>query len=393
MPLKLFALNNSVTRAFQTLHVSEVPEILNNRHLPSLDGFRGISIMIVVISHLVLYTKNYALATIFNGTLGVHVFFVISGFLITTLLLKERIEHNGIQLRNFYIRRFLRIFPVAYLFIACIIGLNIIFGLHVSMLEIIGSVFYLMNFSYFRQNGSWYTEHYWSLSIEEQFYLLFPFILKKSIKTYLLVMLTLAVIVPLTLFFLFLLHINNPILAIVLKYLLKFNGIAVGSVFSFLLFKNKIPVKNLAKYKLYLNLVLIPVIFMVKVNPNYSVYTALENAFVAILIAIIIVSNLVYSKGITYRFLNSRILINLGILSYSIYIWQQLFTREVPWSGKFLFSDSMLLNMVLLLGVSYLSYHYYEKKFLKLKDKFQNYKPFSINKSRNKYSQLSSYGR
>src|SRR4029453_9090916 len=146
-----------------------------NDRIPSLDGLRAISIAFVFFGHLA-GTRGFPLSTqTGNATglaeLGVHVFFVISGYLITRLLLEE-IDRNGrIDLRRFYLRRTLRIFPpyytlLALLFIADIAGFV---GLHRH--DVLRAMTYTTNYA---PDRSWYVGHTWSLSVEEQFYLLWP---------------------------------------------------------------------------------------------------------------------------------------------------------------------------------------------------------------------------
>ena len=87
--------------------ITEIPEVFNASHFPGLDGLRAISILIVLLGHSLIGTwwVKY-----FPGSIGVDIFFVISGFLITTLLLKEKVKNGKVSLSNFYMRRFLRIF-------------------------------------------------------------------------------------------------------------------------------------------------------------------------------------------------------------------------------------------------------------------------------------------
>src|ERR1700733_6805159 len=91
--------------------------------IPSLDGLRAISITLVILSHLVKW-KHVSLEVLGNyGALGVHAFFVLSGFLITNLLLQECERTSTIRLGNFYVRRAYRIFPAAFLFLAVVVVL------------------------------------------------------------------------------------------------------------------------------------------------------------------------------------------------------------------------------------------------------------------------------
>jgi peptidoglycan/LPS O-acetylase OafA/YrhL len=141
--------------------------------IPSLDGLRGISILLVLLGHTALSDHApHVLAPLSHaGNVGVRFFFIISGFLITTLLLKEWRKMSTISLREFYLRRVLRIFPGVYVLIAVVAALA---GLGVIVLKP-GEVFYAstftMNYHDFRD---FWLGQLWSLSVEEQFYLLWP---------------------------------------------------------------------------------------------------------------------------------------------------------------------------------------------------------------------------
>ncbi len=145
-------------------------------HMPQLDGLRTLAVTAVAISH---WTPNYLAGIVPWGT-GVQLFFVLSGFLITGILLRTRPADSGVtlgqSLRVFYARRFLRIFPLFYgvLAVALLIGMGPIretWPWHVS---------YLSNWYYARHgHEDAITDpflHLWSLSVEEQFYLLWPLV-------------------------------------------------------------------------------------------------------------------------------------------------------------------------------------------------------------------------
>lgn len=347
--------------------ITEIPELLKSSHLHSLDGFRGISILLVVIGHTCARMDSRLLQFFFNGSLGVYVFFVISGFLITTLLLKEKLKTGTISLKNFYMRRFLRIFPVAYLYLITLGILNYLLNLQVPMLAFTGAALYIMNFEYFQVN--WYTHHYWSLSIEEQFYLIFPSILKKNLRFYSWLLPVLLLVIPVIV----LLCRHNYFLSHswfyqFIYYLLQFDGILTGSFFALLYFKNMIPMALIEKYKIPLNLILITITLFIH-NIREMEWLSHISPF---LIATIIVSNLEVKNDFIFRILNNKYLAKIGILSYSLYIWQQLFTmtrsestyKVIPWY-------SFPINVFVLFAVSYISYNYYEKGFLKLKSRFK----------------------
>ncbi|HST82478.1 MAG TPA: acyltransferase [Kineosporiaceae bacterium] len=141
---------------------------------PALDGLRGLAVLAVMMFH----TSPAA----HGGFMGVDIFFVISGYLITTLLLLEWARTGGVDLRSFYIRRSLRLAP-ALLFMLLLATPLIIFGIseemHMPMAAAVASVlFYVANWASVAVNdGLGPLTHTWSLAIEEQFYLIWPLVL------------------------------------------------------------------------------------------------------------------------------------------------------------------------------------------------------------------------
>ena len=154
---------------------------VKQNYYPSLNGLRGLAIILVVCDHLHGTGRYYTL--FFNGSLGVNIFFVLSGFLITAICLKEIDRTGKLSLKSFYTRRFLRIFPVAYLYLFVVFILNYFFKLEIPGFQFFGAMFYVMDLNYFREHQyTWAVEHYWSLAVEEQFYIIFPFILQKNVR-------------------------------------------------------------------------------------------------------------------------------------------------------------------------------------------------------------------
>ena len=144
--------------------------------IPSLDGLRAFSILAVVLSHCcqILASAHGWLGRFEPyGQFGVKVFFVISGFLITSLLIKEQDKTGTVSLSQFYIRRGFRIFPAAYAFI-----LVTTLALHtrLSWGDVARALTYTTDFGSGGTAQHWPLFHLWSLSIEEQFYLIWPFL-------------------------------------------------------------------------------------------------------------------------------------------------------------------------------------------------------------------------
>lgn len=152
-------------------------DYLGVRFFSSLDGLRAISILAVIWHHCRLWFPSIPITE--RGFLGVDMFFVLSGFLIITLLLRERARHGSISLSKFYGRRALRIFPVYY---AVILGLALYFG--VIRTDGKMSAEYIEHLPFFLTHTSnWIHDHTfmsiaWSLSTEEQFYLVWPLVTK-----------------------------------------------------------------------------------------------------------------------------------------------------------------------------------------------------------------------
>ncbi|NDK55678.1 acyltransferase family protein [Pontibacter fetidus] len=152
-------------------------------YMVQLDGLRAIAVAIVILFHWTPEVKETGL-----GGLGVQLFFVLSGYLITGILLDARTkaEHLGASkaqiVKSFYARRFLRIFPLYYL----VIGVAALLGSY-NVLHYLGwHLGYLTNFAIFRE-GFWIGEasHLWSLAVEEQFYLFWPFVILFTPRRYL----------------------------------------------------------------------------------------------------------------------------------------------------------------------------------------------------------------
>ena len=155
------------------------PVALTDR-IAGLDGLRAISIGLVLAAHL-SGTRGYPripgwlVPLAVNGALGVSVFFVISGFLITTLLLRETNATGALDIKRFYVRRALRIFPAYYLFLLVVSALWICQAIRLAPGELLSAATYTRNFY---RGGSWSTGHAWSLAIEEQFYLAWPWVVQ-----------------------------------------------------------------------------------------------------------------------------------------------------------------------------------------------------------------------
>ena len=143
-----------------------------------MDGLRALAILLVVAGHAAVTHRprldETAVEFLSNLSIGVDLFFVISGFLITTLLLRERNRTGRIDLRSFYARRALRIFPAYYAYLAVVFAVQSAGAADIPARDWVAAATYTMNFI---GRPAWEVGHAWTLSLEEQFYLLWPFAL------------------------------------------------------------------------------------------------------------------------------------------------------------------------------------------------------------------------
>jgi peptidoglycan/LPS O-acetylase OafA/YrhL len=144
---------------------------LRRSTLPALDGLRAIAVFMVIGLHL-----GYSRIPGYLGVLG---FFVLSGFLITWLLGKELDATGSISIRGFYRRRMLRIFPAFYVYLAVYLTYTAVSAIPIAAGAVASAFFYVSDYSVvFHVPNSFGLEHTWSLSVEEQFYLLWPWIFR-----------------------------------------------------------------------------------------------------------------------------------------------------------------------------------------------------------------------
>lgn len=169
---------NSVHRSIERFDVAIEPTWLRQGKIPALDFLRAVAVLLVLTNHAFqtagapdwLPLKLFA----YHASFGVDIFFVISGFLITTLLLRELDADGSVNLKRFYLRRSLRILP-AYLCLLVVIAIAQATGyFQLEVRDWWGALTYTSNFLF---RPSWELVHCWSLSVEEHFYLIWPFVL------------------------------------------------------------------------------------------------------------------------------------------------------------------------------------------------------------------------
>jgi peptidoglycan/LPS O-acetylase OafA/YrhL len=336
----------------------------SSSRIPSLDGLRALSIFLVMIGHFASsngapFQKSWL--TDAYAHFGVCIFFIISGFLITTLLTRERKKTGTINLKQFYIRRAYRLLPVAYLYL---IFITVVFHKYFTHQQMLVAFAYLSSYV----KLPWSLSHLWSLSVEEQFYFVWPMIL------------TFGFFSPKR--FAFITILLSPICRFVLTKKGMYYGaafflpsvadsLAFGCLLS--LYQNELrQYDRFFRWKgfpaIWAFALAIPVTFILPDQHHMRFFflpQLLSHAAITvfnILIALCIQNAIVTQP----RIFNFRIVAWIGTLSYSLYIWEMPFANPQTHS----WATTFPLNIVLAFLAAIVSYYAVESPFLKLRRRF-----------------------
>lgn len=341
--------------------MTRTPQPGVSARLPSLDGLRGISILFVIAHHLmgargtppVIGGVAHALAL---GTLGVRIFFVISGFLITTLLRDEWQRSGGISLKQFYVRRTLRIFPPFYAYVAVVAVLVAVGVIAVNPGDFLHAVTYTMNFHI--GSAGWYLGHSWSLSIEEQFYLLWPALLLLSgpRRAAWGLVATIAIVPFLRVGAMF--EVLPGISAGGQTFSTVADWLAGGALLA--LWRDKLHAN--AFYSRWISLAAAPWALTAVIFAGWTAFghwRVSEATSSAAVIGVVLLLDAVVThptRGFAWV-LNTRLLMFVGKISYSLYLWQELFCNRsaTAWPSTF------PVNVILSFACATVSFYVIEK--------------------------------
>jgi len=357
--------------------------VIPRQHYPALDGLRGFACLIVVIYHNFGFIQKY----IFFGWLSVDLFFTLSGFLITDILMNA--VHRPHYLRNFYARRFFRIFPLYYLsLIILLVWLpRLQTPLHLEYYSNNQAYIwtYLQNWLYVF-NPPVNTDslnHFWSLAVEEQFYLIWPFVilLLKNPKHLLIFVLLMLVGVSGIRLWAWL-HQVQGLAYYNLYTFTRIDGICIGSIVAILL---RISPGFLSRYTPAIVIVFALLNFgFFFINRSFSFsfpYLALIGyTTLAMLLGLMVNQGITKENKLINFIFNFSFLKFIGTVSYGFYVIHWPVYRGLsPWVSSRLeqilsidlaaITTSILLA-ALALFLSWLSFKYFETPFLKLKVRF-----------------------
>ena len=361
-------------------------------YFPGLNTIRFLAAFIVIINHVESNKKhlglpNYCYVESINimGRLGVILFFVLSGFLITYLLLVEKEKFNTIDIKKFYIRRILRIWPLYYLMLILslfllpnINGLEINHWLAKSEITfplILFCIFFLPNWVLYAYPPIPYFAQAWSVGVEEQFYFMWPFLLKKFKNIFFLLLIIIATYLSIKLILFpiikFKFHYWNSNIKNLKLFWDDFliDTMAIGGLFAYAYFKqSKVlvffyhPITQSIAYALMIYL------FFTGIKIPY-----VKSEVFALLFGILIL-NVSTNKKAYSKWFNLPLFDYLGKISYGIYMYHTLcIVLTIKIMVKLNVFNNMWLYIISIttsIGISALSYEYFEKYFLARKSKF-----------------------
>lgn len=350
------------------------PTWLDAGRIPSLDGLRALAVLLVIVSHWPFWPGGGVSAIKWRcGEVGVQLFFVISGFLITTLLLREVRRTGEVNLRQFYLRRTLRIVPV-YLAYLAFVGLRQACGqLDLTGWNWFALLTYTGNFL-----GTPGNPQVWSLCVEEHFYLVWPLLLAFLPASRCRTLAGLAMVIAFGLRFLVRLTLADGEWTIYHWTPLCMDDLAVGCLLAYLA-RDAAWRKRLDRVVCSdgrLGLLLLAVLAVQYVSAaTYSsqwfsgrmvcfLYSVKPN-LTGLALGVFLWAALVRPTSWFGKLLNCRPAAAIGVLSYSLYLWHQSFLQHGTSSWLFAFP----FNFIGMFLAAWLSYVLIEKPFLSLKDR------------------------
>ena len=334
-----------------------------------IDGLRGLSVISVLLYHADFSFKFYDLNfQIFSGGfLGVDIFFVISGFLISKILI-EQLDQKKLSYKNFYERRLRRIIPALFFVIILCFPLGWIYMSPEQLSDFSFSTLYMIFFQsnlWFYFKGS-YLEfesslrpilHTWSLSVEEQFYIFFPFLLvllyqKKKIINYLFFLITISFI-----FSVFLSY-RSPEFTFYFIFSRVWE-LGLGSL-TYIFYKNqKLDLKNNNQY-------LVLTAFFLLIYSIIFFDDQIKHPSLLTLIPVISTCCLIkyYDNSLlVYKFLQNRLLIYTGLISYSLYLWHFPLLSFYKIKSFTISNVDKIEVLIVCLILSIITYYLIEKPF------------------------------
>ncbi len=343
----------------------------SGKHLVALDGLRGIAIVLVMLFHMFHFMFGWC---------GVDLFFVLSGFLITGVLLDN--TNSKSYLKDFWIKRILRIFPLYYLVLAVIIIPKVFFGINTVSYTSWTYWFYLHNWQYVANgvfpDGIATLNHFWSLAIEEQFYLFFPLVIKYLPKKTIPIVLIGFILLAIGFRFY---YFNNDNIGYYVATFSRMDSIAIGALIAYGVRYFRPVLEKLTLPTFYASALYLLTVFLVTQDPHFS--NPYFGKFGLTVFALFFGSILIFCISDLQietfrRAVEHKYLIYFGKISYGLYVYHWIFYVFIkhPLEGLVfgvlqhvilakVITSLTIVAITVLVGT--LSFKYFEKPFLNLK--------------------------
>ncbi|GEC79210.1 acyltransferase family protein [Flavobacterium aquatile] len=354
-------------------------------YLPGLNGIRAIAALSVAFSHINNRFDYYNLPKselLDLANFGVTIFFTLSGFLITYLLLVELQKTATIDVRKFYMRRILRIWPLYFVYLLIVLIINGIDSLqwpilfYIFMLPNLRNSFAaITNVTVGSHNLTYMVGHYWSLGVEEQFYSFWPWIIKrvKNLLQFLIFFPIVYVVIKL------LLRLTHAPLGIVTFFnYTRFGCLAIGALGAYLYFNKSSKLKYWFTKKT-VEICAWILLLIVAIN-KFHITSLIDHELIAMGTLVLIINQINNPKRLIS--LEYKLFDYLGKISFGLYVYNPL----IIYLMAFVINPMGIKNdlvkkaviYILVVGaiiiVSHISYHYFEKRFLKIKYKYTTIK-------------------
>lgn len=351
--------------------------------IKGFDGIRGLAVISVVLTHLGVFTsltdKHILPASVIpmlSGSTGVQAFFVLSGFLITTLLINEFRTSGSISIKRFIVRRTLRIFPLYFLFAIAITLLHVC-GRNVTSW---GSLGYLYAYSYNFVPSNLYTSvlgHTWSLAVEEHFYLVWPvvFLLLFGKRRTSLIGLLVSFIAAAPLVHVALNRAGAATVYFIDRWtFIAGSSIAFGCLVAILIEGDQTAqrIRKIVQRRAFLVVSALLYTNSLYLTSNSWSIQNVGSSYLRLIGISFVIAWIFFNQGSRMvKFLELRPLKYVGVISYGVYMYQGFFLATGPYRDpNQSWPPSPEIGIVLLLVFAPLSYHYFEKPFLRLKSRF-----------------------
>ena len=360
------------------------------RYLPGLDGFRAIAVIAIIIFHLNPQWLP-------GGFLGVDTFFVISGFLITSLLITEYDKTGKIDLPAFWLRRVKRLIPAVLFMLAVVLTYTLIFEPSIILAlkkDAIAAIFYVSNWWYIAQDVDYFNQfsiaplkHLWSLAIEEQFYLFFPFILYMIFKfrkrQYTFIIFFIVSLISLALM-IYLSSVTSSTARVYFGTDTRLQTLLLGAMLALVWPPFRLKVNVAHRLRLFIDVIGVVSFALVA----YFIFNVSEHDkwiyhggfYLISFVTLFTIASVVHPSGFFAKFMGNPLFVAIGKRSYSLYLWhypvivllhRHFVAGQIP-------SYVYVIDIVLMFLFAELSYRFIENPIRKKGFRAFSFKPTHV---------------